>query len=63
MKLIIEKTEGSYYAYIEDQHQHDTVEPGRSADNVRMKQSWLSESCNLADLPDNSYIVFDIKQD
>jgi hypothetical protein len=63
MKLIIEKTDGQYYAYVEDQHHHDTVEPGRSAENVRMKQSWLDESCDLADMPDNSYIVFNINKD
>jgi hypothetical protein len=62
MKLIIEKTNNCYYAYTEDQHHHDTVEPGRSAESVRMKQSWLEESCDLADMPEGSYIVFDIKE-
>ena len=61
--LIIQRTYNSFYAYREDEHHFASVETSRMKDSTRLKQCILDDECNLTGLPENSYIVFEIKED
>lgn len=61
--LIVQKIDDEYFVYREDENHFNDVEKSRKKDSRRLKQSWLDESCDLSDMPDNSYIVFNINKD
>lgn len=61
--LIVQKIDGEYFVYREDENHFNDVEKSRKKDSRRLKQSILDEECNLDCLPSNSYIVFEIMQD
>ena len=60
MKLILEKSD-RIYLYIEQEGHHEIVEPDRARTLNKCGPEVLKNTCDLTFLPDNTYIVFDIK--
>lgn len=58
MKLIIQKTHGTIYAYREREAHHRRVEPERGT--RRMDPEKLDHECDLSAY-DNFHMVFDLK--
>lgn len=61
MYVIIEKSRGRLYSYRESQPHFDAAEPQRKH-LKRLPQKVLDNECDLADLPDESYVVFKMHQ-
>ena len=61
--LIIQNIDGYLYAYREDEQHFNDVERSRMQDSTRLKQCILDDECDLSNLPENSHIVFEIKED
>lgn len=61
MKLVIKKESGYIYACRESNKHYKVVEPQRSH-LKRLDPNVLDYECDLGQLQDNSYIVFDIKK-
>jgi hypothetical protein len=61
--LVIQRIDNSFYAYREDEDHFCNVELFRKKDSTRLKQHILDDECDLSALPENSYIVFEIKED
>lgn len=61
MYLIIEKSEGRLYAYCEDAAQFKKMAMVYRNGLEKLSPSVLEDECDLSDLPDNSYIQFELK--
>lgn len=59
MKLLIEKIDGTVYAYRETEKHHKAVQPKRGT--PRLDPTLLSEDCDLSDYSD-FHMVFDLKK-
>jgi hypothetical protein len=61
MHLIIEKSEGRLYAYCEDAAQFKEMATVYRNSLDKLSPLVLEDECDLSDLPDNSYIAFELK--
>lgn len=62
MKLILENIKGELYAYFETEKHHNKVERRRNTTRVVNTKFTLDNECYLLDsLPDDSHMVFNLK--
>lgn len=60
MYLIIEKYRGDTFAYFEDRVHFHQIQPQRGGLR-RLNASCLDDECDLASMPNNSYMVVAVK--
>jgi hypothetical protein len=61
MKLIIQRDESTFYAYVETKKHHKTVEADRNEEYTLLDNDILDKDCVLERvMPKNSYFIFDL---
>lgn len=60
MHLVIEKNDGRLYAYREDATQFKAMEKTYRNSLQKLQPQTLDDECDLSDMPNNSYIVFNV---
>lgn len=61
MRLIIEKSHNRAYAYREDESVFQRMEKDRCQTLDKLRVDRLDKECDLTDLPNNTYIVLQLK--